>query len=312
MRKIVKYIVLFLAVTTILSSCEKNDPILFKQGDAFVAFPESSGSVNERQTFADKSKGIDTINILVMVTSLESTPVTVNFDFDTVGIPQDQVALEDVAFKLLNEQKVLSFPNGWGYDTIKIATIDDEVFTGNRKVNIVLGSNSAGYKNAVESVYTLTILDEEHPLNIVLGTYQVTGTDAWGGAVNRTIKTEAVEGNLDQVKFKLVDAIGYSACPDMYVYVDVDKENKTFYIKAGQEFASFNACDGPNYGPSKTSGFLGAAGDPQIEDGEYIKATFDDNGTIHMEDWFGVQITSGTNEGLWFTIWSNDIVWTKQ
>ncbi len=299
MKKLIKYTISLAAVLLMFASCEKNEPILFEAGDSFIAFEKPNGTVSEATAGEE-----NIIEIRVMVVTLNNQALTVNFDFSTEGIANP--AVENDAFVLLNDSKALSFSNGMGYETIRIRTIDDDVFTGNRSVNIILGTNSAGYPNGTTSSFRLTIVDDEHPLNIVLGTYSVTGNDDWGDpTVNTTILTSAVEGNLNQVSFRLNQFIpGWGVPNAMLIYADVDIQNSTFNIKAGQEFVSFG------YGPCRTGAFNGETG-AAMQDGENIRATFDENGNIHMIDRIGIQITTGVNAGLWFDRWSADVVWTK-
>ncbi len=304
MKKLIKYTISIAAVLLMFASCEKNDPILFEAGDSFIAFERPSGTVSEA------TDGVENvIEIRVMVVTLNNQALTVNFDFSTEGIANP--AVENDAFVLLNTSKTLSFSNGMGYETIRIKTIDDDVFTGNRSVNIVLGTNSAGYPNGTTRSFRLTIVDDEHPLNVVIGPYRVTGPGRTSASIDRMIPTSPVEGNLGQVSFRLVDAVGFSACPEFLIYADVDVDEQTFNIKAGQSFASFNACGGPDYGPSKVAGFDGET-DARLEDGVNIRATFDNNGNIDMLDEFGVIITEGQNINLFFALWKTNVVWTKQ
>lgn len=311
MRKLIYYTLGIAAVFMLMTACEKNDPIVFQNDDSFIGFVRGNGAVTE----ASVVEGVafeNTIAIPVMLVTLDNNPVTVDFDFSIEGIAEESQAIENETFTLLNENKTLSFSGGitegssMGYDTIFIQTVDNEIFTGNKRVNIVLMSNSAGYNFGSLSTFSLTVVDNEHPLNIVLGTYDVTGESAFGGSLSTTIETSAVEGTLEQVSFPLAQLIpGWGVPATDLVYAMVDPEAKTFRIQTGQAFATFG------YGPSKISGY-DAETETLMEDGEYIEGTFDDDGNITLHDLIGVMITSGSNEGLSFEIWSAGSVWTKQ
>lgn len=311
MRKLIYYTLGIAAVFMLMTACEKNDPIVFQNDDSFIGFVRGNGAVTE----ASVVEGVafeNTIAIPVMLVTLDNNPVTVDFDFSIEGIAEETQAIENETFTLLNENKTLSFSGGitegssMGYDTIFIQTVDNEIFTGNKRVNIVLMSNSAGYNFGSLSTFSLTVVDNEHPLNIVLGTYDVTGESAFGGSLSTTIETSAVEGTLEQVSFPLAQLIpGWGVPATDLVYAMVDPEAKTFRIQTGQAFATFG------YGPSKISGY-DAETETLMEDGEYIEGTFDDDGNITLHDLIGVMITSGSNEGLSFEIWSAGSVWTKQ
>lgn len=286
----------------VFASCEKNDPILFQNEDSFVAFEGTAGSVVEA-TVVDGVPVENEIEIKVMVVTLNSTPVTVDFEFSTEGIANP--AIENEAFVLLNDSKTLSFPDGWGYASIRIRTIDDDIFTGNRAVNIKLTGNSAGYDLGRESTYRLTVVDNEHPLNIVLGSYSVEGVSYFYGDFSTTIETSAIEGNLEQVEFKLNQLlIGWGVPDDYMVIADVDLDEMTFNIETGQEYPTFG------YGPFVLSAFDLDWED--VDDGEYITGTIDEDGNITQSDHrIAFRITAGGNEGLHFDILDPGIEWTK-
>ena len=303
MKKMKYIITLIILGTIIFASCEKNDPILFQNEDTFIAFQATGGSVVEA-TLVDGVPVENTIEITVMVVTLDEQPLTVDFYFDTLGI--ENPAVEGEAFTLLNDSKTLSFPEGWGTAKIRIRTIDDDIFTGNRSVNIKLGENSAGYPNGVEDTYRLTVVDDEHPLALVLGTYNVAGTDWWGDAFSTTVETSAVDGDITRVQFPVGQACYGWGVPETYIaYADVDLDEMTFNIKAGQEFPNFG------FGPFKITGFVGGGTTETIEDGQPVRATIDEDGNIYMVDHIRFMITDGANAGLHFDIWDDDVVWTK-
>jgi len=309
MKKIIKYIFSMIALSVLLIACEKNEPIMFENENSFISFLSSARSVSEA-TMVEGEPVVNTLAIPVMLVTFDNSPVTVEFDFSVEGIPEEAQAHEDDAFVLLNDSKTLTFSGGladgstMGYDTIYIQTIDDEIFTGNRRFDIKLLSNSAGYSFGTRSSIRVTIIDDEHPLNIVLGTYNVEATSYFGGSANTTIETSAVEGTLEQVSFPLAQLIpGWGVPESALVYAIVDVEEKTFNIQIGQDYASFG------YGPCKISGY-----DPEftrMEDGLFVRGTFDEDGTITLHDHIGVIITDGQNAGLSFEIWEPGSVWTK-
>lgn len=315
MKKIIKYIFSMIALSVLLIACEKNEPIMFENENSFISFLSSARSVNEA-TMVEGEPVVNTLAIPVMLVTFDNSPVTVEFDFSVEGIPEEAQAHEDDAFVLLNDSKTLTFSGGladgstMGYDTIYIQTIDDDIFTGNRRFDIKLLSNSAGYSFGTRSSIRVTIIDDEHPLNIVLGTYSVAavsagGQDAPGTDLSRTITTSAVEGVLDQVSFPINQFLDRWGGPDSYlVYAHVDVDEQTFKIQVGQDFDSWG------YGPVKISGYDGETGD-RMEDGLFVRGTFDEDGTITLHDYIGAIITDGGNAGLSFTIWEPGSVWTK-
>lgn len=297
-----KYINILLAVFLLFAfaSCEDiNEPITFSQEDAFVAFPSSSKTIQEGsspQTYA----------IPVMVSAVEGSPaVTVDFEFtpNTDAQPAEQ----GVDYELINESSSLNFEKGWGYDTIFVRTIPNGEFTGDMSFFVSITGNSQGYQdNGLETTLQVTLQDNEHPLNLVLGDYQITGTSDFNGDFTQQISIEPHPENYTQVALKVMELIpGWGFTEEDIFYADVDLEEMTFKIQAGQSFPS------RGYGPSIITGFYGSAGDTQIENGEYITGDIAEDGTITMRDWIGFQITSGSNEGLFFDIWQSGTVWTK-
>jgi len=297
-----KYINILLAVFLLFAfaSCEDiNEPITFDQEDAFVAFPSSSKTIKE-------GSSAQTYAIPVMVSAVEGSPaVTVEFEFapNTDAQPAEQ----GVDYELLNESQSLNFEDGWGYDTIFVRTIPNGEFTGDKSFFVSITGNSQGYQDdGLETTMQVTLQDNEHPLNLVLGIYTITGTDAWGSDFSRTVEILPHPENYTQVVLKASEiGPGWGFTDEDIFYADVDLEEMTFKIQAGQSFPT------RGYGPSIISGYYGTAGDPQIGNGEYITGDIAEDGTVTMQDWMGIQITSGSNEGLWFELWQAGSLWTK-
>jgi len=296
-----KYIILVLASVLLfgIMSCEDlNEPIVFEQDDAYVAFTSTAKTIAEGESAT-------TYAIPVMVVATEGSPeVTVDFEFmpDTANSP----AYADENYELVNDSKTLTFSKGWGYDTIFVRTIPDGEFTGDKSFFIDIVDNSQGYQdNGPESTINVTWQDNEHPLNLVLGTYEISGTDAWGDSYTRTVEIKPHPENYTQVAIQVNQfSPGWGFPDDEIFYADVDLDAMTFEIQAGQSFGDYG------YGPSKISGYVGAAGDPRIDDGDYITGDIAEDATITLNDWIGVIITSGSNEGLSFDLYQPS-TWTK-
>ncbi len=135
MKKILYRITFVLAAVSLLISCEA-DYVMFDSSKNFVAFPTNSTAIPEH---------LGQVGIPVYVVALDGSPaVDVTFDFSLDGIGAPAVEGED--YTLVNSSKSLSFPGGAGYDTVWIMPIDNDVFTGNKMVNVVLQSNSQNYQ----------------------------------------------------------------------------------------------------------------------------------------------------------------------
>jgi hypothetical protein len=162
--RINKLIYIIVALVLLVSSCEWT-PVMWDESKAFVAFSEVSTSILEQG---------NSIGIVVAVTAIDDAPaITVDFDFDTLNIAAENAAFEGDQYTLLNDSKSLSFPNGWGWDTIWIDPTDNEIFTGDKKFNITLNGNSLELALGAISSHEVTLKDNEHPLAAWLGSYSV-------------------------------------------------------------------------------------------------------------------------------------------
>ena len=298
-----KYIILVLASFLLFGfmSCEDtNEPIVFEQDDAYIAFTSTSKTIKE-------GASATTYAIPVMVVATEGSPeVTVDFEFvpDTANSP----AYEGQNYELVNDSKTLTFSKGWGYDTIFVKTIPDGEFTGDKSFFVDIVDNSQGYQdNGPESTINVTWQDNEHPLNLILGTYEITGMTGFDPpeSFTRTVEIKPHPENYTQVAIQVNQfSPGWGFPDDEIFYADVDMDEITFKIQAGQSFGDYG------YGPSKIIGYVGDAGDPLIADGEYITGDIAEDGTITLNDWIGVTITSGSNEGVPFDLYQ-PTTWTK-
>ncbi|MCK9310687.1 MAG: hypothetical protein M0P26_00250 [Bacteroidales bacterium] len=289
MRKLINKAVIFALVAFLFSACT-SDPELFDKSDIFVAFHDSEIKGTENS---------DSILVPVVVGALKGSPaITVSYEVE-LG-----TAVEGVDFTVENSS--LSFTDGFGTQYIVIRPVDNSVFEGDKAFKIILTSNSVGYPFGSMSEVTVTLVDDEHPLKLVLGDYIFAGSDAWGDPFSVNITTSAVEGDLTQISFPLVDLIGYSAPAEDLVYASVDltKNPKEFKIKIGQSFDTWG------YGPCKIQGFK--ADETELSDGDYVTGTVDDSGNITMNEMLGVVITSGSYEGASFVIYGSGSIWTKQ
>lgn len=292
MKTTMKYIIMSFAVILILSSCDElNDPEIFDQNDSFVSFTSSTAVVSEINSV---------VSIPVKVSSLKGAPsVDVTFDFDTEGI--DNPAIEGEDFILLNSSKQVTVSQGYGYDTIRIQTIDNDLFTGNKAVNIKLISNSQDYDFGAETVLALTINDDDHPLGWMLGDYDVAVTQTANGNTSYPISIVAVEGETDLVKIYGFSGVtlGAPATPpttaDAFDYAllgTVSEDFSTISIKAGQEWDSWG------YGPTNFTVWMDDNGEADEAEALVGDISADDGVVITFTQQFTFMITEGNNEGL--------------
>jgi hypothetical protein len=292
MKKILINMGVIFFVALAFASCEKNEPILYSE--KIVSFDAKSLEVPENSTSVFPAK--------MFIAGTEGDGGSeVTLEVSTEGLANPAVEGEDFTIDGLTA----SFATYHGMDSVMITPIDNEDYEGNKQFMLIMSSASNGYELGSWDTLTVNLIDNEHPLALVIGTYNVAVTDAWGDDASTTITTTAIDGTVEQVQFPLGQfAPGWGMPADYMVYADVDLEAQTFKILTGQSYDTFG------YGPCKISGYYGDSGE-QMEDGEYVNGTIDANGNITLTDYIGVMITEGNNEGASFTIWAPGAVWTK-
>ncbi len=281
-RSIIKYFAILSAVL-LVSSCEWNPPT-FDSADSFIAFTASSSGVAEQGGM---------IGIPVLVTAESSAPaVSVTFDFD-----ESSAAVEGEHFNLVNASNTLDI-NGWGYDTVWIEPIDNDVFTGNLPLIINLTSNTKNYPFGVTNSHTLTIIDDEHPLGAWIGTFSVAAVDYWSyfGPETWTVTTEPDPSDVNNLIVTGMGS-GYSEYTSVTGVVDLDAKTITF--SAGSEIGTHADYSGP------IAIYLGDEGGGIYE--EPIVGDINDDGSIYV-DHLGVKFVGGLNAGLTWAVF--ETTWT--
>lgn len=298
MKKVLIYFASLLIGLSMFTSCEDtNEPILLQDGDKFIAF--------ERTTALAAENG-DRIGILVYIAGVSGSGATVNFEFDTEGI--DNPAVEGVDYNLLNTEKTLTFNSYYGYDTIWIEPIDNDIYDKNKSANIILSSPTNNFDLGANYTATLTIEDNEHPLSLVIGTYTVNYVSGYssGGTGSLTIETKPNPDDETQIYFLLDTWIAHAGYGGTYTETDwvlcnIDIDAMTIKIASGQAYP-----DG-DYGPIAIVGYDDGG---EFEDGEFIEGTIDADGNITITDGMYIPFTSGVNFGYSFDNWASS-VWTK-
>jgi len=282
-KSIIKYFAILSAVL-LVSSCEWNPPT-FDAADSFIAFTASSSGVAEQGGM---------IGIPVLVTAESSAPaVSVTFDFD-----ESSAAVEGEDFTLVNTSNTLDISDGWGYDTIWIQPIDNDVFTGNILLIINLTSNTNSYAFGVTSSHTLTIIDNEHPLGNWIGSFSVDAVDYWSyfGPETWTVTTEPDPSDVNNLIVTGMGS-GYSEYTSVTGVVDLDAKTITF--SAGAEIGTHADYSGP------IAIYLGDEGGGIYE--EPIVGDINDDGSIYV-DLLGVKFVGGLNAGLTWAVF--ETTWT--
>lgn len=292
MKKNIHKIVFILTAVVLLVACEP-EYIMFDSSKNFVAFTGKSVDIPEPGS---------AVGIPVLVTALPNSPaVTVTFAF-TTGDLGDEAAVEGTDFTLMNSSKTLSFPDGYGYDTIWIQPVDNDDFTGNKAFYIELLSNSVDYQFGTNTLFTVNLVDDEHPLKEWIGTYDVYAYSygspgAWDEQWSCvTVADPSDLGNL------LIRGIGGSSYPESEVVAKVNMEAMTITIAAGSEIGSHDLYGGP------VAIFFGDEAGGVASESDPIVGEIREDGSIHI-DHLALKFVGGINEGY---IWDSfDTEWTK-
>ena len=173
MKLNIKYLSFLLAGAFALASCDKNEPNVFDDKDAFVAFDAVSVTYAE-----DYSKDGATFKIPVTLASVKGVEETVKFEVVT---PEQKGAVAGVNFELVTTTGVLSFDAEKRTQYIEFKTMADGEYTGDLKFSVKL-LPSETLPVGSESECTVTISDIDHPLTFMLGSYSATGTHFVSGA----------------------------------------------------------------------------------------------------------------------------------
>lgn len=272
-RIIIKYFTILSAVL-LVSSCEWNPPT-FDSADSFVSFTASASVVAEQGGM---------IGIPVIVTTGSSAPaVSVTFDFDEAS-----AAVEGEHFSLVNASNTLEI-DGWGYDTIWIQPIDNDIFTGTLPLIINLTSNTQNYPFGVTKSHTLSIIDNEHPLGNWIGTYSVVALSYGNpGSWDEfwTVTSSAVDGDVESLEM-VIDAGNGGGIPFL---VGIDIEEMTISIGAGTDVGDLYG-----YGPTAMH-----VGDFSFVDPDAtVVGSIEADGTIKIDELAMILTDYGFDGGYW-------------
>ncbi len=214
MKKI--FLLLNIFALCLLASCNPNEYAKFNDKDAFVAFGSSTYSVSE------DGGSIKIPVTLASVAGLEAT-VTVS------GV--DVTAKSGVNYTVKNGGKLL-FNSETRTAEVEVEIVNvPGVYTGDIQFNLTfsdLGGVNAGKANTA----TVTILDLDHPLSYILGTYDVTYYNTTGGPLQTNIVVKKDDSDISKVWVRnLFCNTGWDIeQTKMYGIVDTEANTITFPI----------------------------------------------------------------------------------
>lgn len=277
------YIVLALGL---FAACE-TEHIMFDASKSHVAFISGEASVSEAVA--------SPAPIPVIVTAMLNSPsITVDFDIDA----DQSSAVEGEDFTIANASKTLTFSDGWGYDTIWVQPVDNDVFGGNISFVIKLTANSQSYAFGALDSTIVTIVDNEHPLKNWIGTYSV-DAKSYGDPGNWdeawTVTTSANDDDVSVLNFLGIGG-GDKTITGKF---DLEADPMTVTFSAGSNV-------GDAYGYGDVLMYWGDASLTTDQSLPIVGEVYED-GSIFVDNW-GHELT-GVNEGYVWDVFHT--YWTK-
>lgn len=242
MKKIFKYLGALAMGAVLFTSCDLNDYPEFNDKDAFVAFNKASVSAVENA---------GTVNVPITLASVKGVSASVSVE------AVDGSAKSGVNYVV--ETASVSFSPDAPTQNVVVKLINDDSFTGDLKFTLKLVA-SGELNTGAESVCTVTIVDKDHPLDPILGTYTCSGESYWTGPMKWDVTFK--KDPADPYKIWIDNWAGDDswAGDDTMIYGVVSEDLSTITIPFGQtsEYTYSNGEPLTYYGLSPAFSGLGA------------------------------------------------------
>lgn len=299
MKKVFYYITLAAALVVFAASCDKNEPPVFDDANAFVAFDKTAMTIGEAivKPTGDIVPQTAILKVPVTLASVKGIEETVKFTVidtlyhfhkltDAKGKDEkanwtDMTAHENVNFKLLTTSGTLTFDANKRTQYIEFEILYLNTYTGDLKFDIVL-SQPANVNLGYNKKCTVTVSDVNHPLTALLGDYLATSsvlakTNPW----TMTLLKDSDDDHM--VWFFNIMANAGWADYDTMICGNVDADLTTITIALGQKSEYI-------YSNGNAVVFYGLTADDEgVDEGSTtVTIVKDDSGTITGLD-FGEQ-----------------------
>ena len=271
------------------TSCDLNNSPKFNDADAFVAFTKSAIS-------AEETAG--SVEVPVLLTSLAGLEGKAVIEVDTTS-----TAVAGVHYTLEGETS-LTFTKEAPTQNLKVKIVDNADFTGD--VKLVLNITTAeGVKLGKNTKCTITIVDDEHPLGFLLGSYAMQGESNFGGITEGTVTIVKDDKDINTVWIGNMVPGG----TNQYVYGIVNAEKTIISIPVGQVIATSSS-----YPLITLSAFSGEDGSAIPTGGTIDAQIIEQEGQIYIviNDIYGSQVFDASGASLgWYELLLGS-VWAKQ
>ena len=286
MKKLIKFLNIFIIGALVLASCDVNKTPVFQDKDSFVGFTTPTVSVKE-------DGGV--VRLPVTFASPDGKTVTATYTVKDIS------AKQGTNYTLKNAAATITFDAQNRNSFIEINIVNKAgLFTGDLKFSVeitaVPGANVGGDK-----VCTVTINDLDHPLTPILGNYNATGTSYFDGPSGwvMTFAKDASDVSKVWISNFVLDG---STLP---VYGVVNKTMTEIKVPRGQRIG-----ENPSYGFIELRGYYGPDGAVEIADGENITIKINPDYSMDVQDEIGSYVWKNADKsgGLgWFNIFAADI-----
>lgn len=290
MRNILKFLII--GVFAIFVSCDNlNEIPEFSDSDAFVAFDNTTASLNEDGTI---------LTIPVTLASINGMSATITYSII------DSTAKEGVNFTLVDQSKTLSFDAENRTQNIEVNIVNNPgVFTGDLKFLIQLSEDGVVMPSA-ENICIVTIKDIDHPLASILGSYSAAADSYFSskGPFAWTISFDKDEEDVTVVWISNLEpyfaSVGYIAPENNYFYGTVNEELTEITIPTGQAMG---------YETAELAGWTTADPDEGAAANNLIIEIQEDGAKLVMKTAYGVSVDD-TQESF-YNIMYGDLLLTK-
>lgn len=287
-------------ITTI--SCQENKIPYLKLKDANVYFDNQANRFIPNVYESAKKFKVP----IILAGIPGSHPVSVTVTTDTAG--HLNPAVEGVDYTLPN--KTIEFKNGYGTQYIELGLIDNDIRQESRTFDLVIESTTPELKPNPSNRITITIMDDEHPLLYLCGTYEVSAIDIvyTGKPIEfdvivspdpkddnavyiENIPLFAIPGTLP--KLKLVVDISSQKChiPGKQMVGNFTYQGESGNVTAYHFFGYTNPDDGKEY--------------LDIDDDAIPGNILNGGKTFRLTEWMGAMATSGKFDGNIFFVYDN-------
>lgn len=265
-------IVLAALAAVALASCNNDQPE-FNDKDAFVSFTDTKASIDENKA---------TLEIPVQLSSLKGKEGSVDFE---ITPDESAPAVEGTNYTVANASRTLTFTKESNVQNIKLNIVDlAGTFTGDLRLTIKL-KNAQGVNLGTENTFQVTIIDLDHPLAFMLGTFSASGTTLRNEAETWTVNI--AKDDKDVNKVWITNMVLNWSSPKYPIYGTVNEEKTEIRIPAYQVMAKSSSYPGILFT------ILDSEGENIVEDYMLGKITTDANGKAIItfaDNFFGTAI----------------------